>query len=199
MRLLANFQLLVHQSTCVVKAICSGSNSTDELSSERPSGYFRWFASVVQQWAKKLVINFQYTQSTALLKVFPSSFPNPKGVPDFPFKFPRESNFKKNLRPQDKILQILSICLYNKQKQKCTTTPYLLCVFNLLLVFTCSFIHCCIHRTNTISNTKIIQSVPWDFKELKSKLALINPTFHELVKNFGTNVRHMHGFEYHNV
>ena len=140
MRRLANFQLLVHYGTCVVKAICSGSNSTDELSSERPSGYFRWFASVVQQWAKKLVINFQYTQSTALLKVFPSSFPNPKGVPDFSFKFPWESNFKKKkLRPQDKILQILSICLYKMPSGK--NAPLHLLYYAFLIFLWCLLVH----------------------------------------------------------
>ena len=149
MRRLANFQLLVHQSTCVVKAICSGSNSTNELSSERPSGYFRWFASVVQQWAKKLVINFQYYIEYSTTKSFSFFLPNPKGVADFSFKFPRESNFKKNLRPQDKILQILSPSGKNAPLH---LIYYAFLIF--FLVFTCSFIHCCIHRTNTIPNSQ---------------------------------------------
>ena len=92
-------------------------------------------------------------------------------------------------------------CLYKMPSRKMHHyTPYLLCVFNLLLVFTYhvhSFIHCCIHRwTNTIPNSRwyqwclILYIVPWDFQELKSKLALVNPTFHELVKNFGLSVAH---------
>ena len=92
-------------------------------------------------------------------------------------------------------------CLYKMPSRKMHHyTPYLLCVFNLLLVFTYhvhSFIHCCIHRTNTIPNSQddindvlFFYIVPWDFQELKSKLALVNPTFHELVKNFGLSVAH---------
>ena len=109
----------------------------------RPSGYFRRFASVVQEWAKKPVINFYCT-------VHYTS----KSFSKLLFLIPREVQLKKIYISWQSMVFWDSVprCLYKMPSRKMHHyTPYLLCVFNLLLVLTYhvhSFIHCCIHRTN---------------------------------------------------
>ena len=111
----------------------------------RPSGYFRRFASVVQEWAKNQWLTFtvQYTTS----KSFPNFFSWSQGRLWY-FKVPREVQFQIKKIFLDKVWSFGIVCLDVCIKcllEKCTTThliyyAFLIFFWCLLTMFIHSFI-----------------------------------------------------------